>query len=61
MRFFCCYLGHRELRAADRRLLRWLEVKTRQRRKECDAVDATIDFRKLMRWREKTVSGSQSV
>ena len=60
MRFFCCYLGHRELRAADRRLLRWLEVKTRQRRKECDAVDATIDFRKLMRWREKTVSGAQS-
>jgi hypothetical protein len=57
MRFFYCYLGRRELRATDRRLLRWLELKTRQRRKECDAVDATIEFRKLMRWQEKTISG----
>jgi hypothetical protein len=57
VRFFRCYLGHRELRAADYRLLRWLEVKTRERRSECDAVDATIDFRKLMRWQEKTVTG----
>ena len=56
--FFRCYMGCRELRTMDRRLLRWLEIKTRQRRRECDAVDATIDFRKLMRWQEKTVGGS---
>jgi serine/threonine protein kinase len=54
MRFFRWYRGDRELRAADRKLLRWLEMKTRQRRKEIDAVDATIDFRKLMRWEKNT-------
>jgi serine/threonine protein kinase len=57
MRFFYCYLRDRELKASDRRLLRWLERKTRQRRREIDAVDATIDFRKLMRWEEKTAGG----
>ncbi len=57
MRFFHHYLGYRSLRLVDRRLLHWLEMKTRQRRKECDAVDATVDFRKLMRWEGKTASG----
>jgi len=52
MRFFRRYLGRDELRVADRRLLRWLEMKTRERRQECDHVDATLEFRKLMRWAE---------
>src|SRR5438094_8491510 len=56
MRFFHHYLGYRSLRLVDRRLLHWLEMKTRQRRKECDADDATVDFRKLMRWEGKTAS-----
>jgi serine/threonine protein kinase len=55
--FYRCYLGYGELRSVDRRLLRWLEKKTRQRRKECDAVDPNVDFRKLMRWEERTASG----
>jgi serine/threonine protein kinase len=57
MRFFRCYLGYGKLRSVDRRLLRWLEKKTRQRRKECDAVDPNVDFRKLMRWEEKAARG----
>jgi Lipopolysaccharide kinase (Kdo/WaaP) family len=34
----------------DRSLLQWLEGKTRQRRRECDSIDSTISFRRLMRW-----------
>jgi hypothetical protein len=34
----------------ERRLLSWLERKTRQRRRECDLMDANGSFRELMRW-----------
>ena len=50
MRFFHFYTGRRKCLSRDRRLLAWLEKRTRQRRKECDAVDASGSFRKLMRW-----------
>jgi Lipopolysaccharide kinase (Kdo/WaaP) family len=50
MRFFHSYIGRRECLGHDRRLVRWLERKTRQRRRECDAVDVSGSFRKLMRW-----------
>jgi hypothetical protein len=50
MRFFHAYLGHDKLWPGDRRLVRWLERETRQRRAECDAVDPSGSFRRLMRW-----------
>ena len=50
MRFFHSYVGRRKFLERDRRLVRWLERKTRQRRRECDAVDVSGSFRKLMRW-----------
>jgi hypothetical protein len=51
VRFFRFYRGRRD-RRADERLLKWLEMKTRKRRTECDGVDATGDFRTLMRWQD---------
>jgi Lipopolysaccharide kinase (Kdo/WaaP) family len=50
MRFYCAYLGRSKLTAVERNLTRWFEWKTRQRRIECDRVDASGDFRRLMRW-----------
>lgn len=50
MRFLQAYLGRSELAVADREFARWLEEKTRKRRKECDGVDPTVNFRRLMRW-----------
>lgn len=50
MRFLHAYLGERKLSAGGRRLARWLETKTRLRRKECDGADPSINFRQLMRW-----------
>jgi hypothetical protein len=50
MRFFHFYTGRRKCLSRDRKLLAWLEKRTRQRRRECDAVDASGSFRKLMRW-----------
>lgn len=54
MRFLHSYLGVTNLSDADRRFARWLEVHTRQRRKECDGADPNQDFRKLMRWVAET-------
>jgi hypothetical protein len=51
MRFFRGYTGGKRWRGAERKLLSWLEYKTRQRRQECDAVDPTGSFRKLMSWK----------
>lgn len=51
MRFLQGYLDRRKFSARDRGLARWLEVKTRRRRKECDGADPTVNFRALMRWR----------
>ena len=42
----------------NRRLLQWLERKTRQRRRECDSIDSTISFRRLMSWQEKSIHDS---
>jgi len=50
MRFLYAYLDVKRLSAADRRFARWLERRTRQRRKECDGADPTVSFRRLMRW-----------
>ncbi|MGH7930826.1 MAG: lipopolysaccharide kinase InaA family protein, partial [Candidatus Binatia bacterium] len=50
MRFFHAYVKLGELGPKERKLARWLEEKTRQRRKECDAVDTSRSFRMLMRW-----------
>lgn len=50
MRFFHAYVKHKKLQRRDRKLAQWLEQKTRQRRRECDAVDVSGSFRRLMRW-----------
>jgi hypothetical protein len=50
MRFLHAYLDARKLSVAERKLARWLELKTRQRRKECDGADPSMNFRRLMRW-----------
>jgi hypothetical protein len=50
MRFFRAYLGSQKLTTSERGLACWLERETRRRRKECDGVDPTGDFRRLMRW-----------
>jgi len=54
MRFLHAYLNVERLSAADRRFARWLEARTRQRRKECDGADPTVSFRRLMRWAPET-------
>lgn len=50
MRFLHAYLDQRKLSRVSRRLTHWLEAKTRLRRKECDGVDPSVNFRALMRW-----------
>ena len=50
MVFLHAYLNVNRLCAADRRFARWLEARTRQRRKQCDGADPTVSFRRLMRW-----------
>jgi hypothetical protein len=50
MRFLHAYLDAGEFSTAERKLARWLELKTRQRRKDCDGVDPSVNFRRLMRW-----------
>jgi hypothetical protein len=49
IRFFQEYSTIEPGAALNRRLLQWLEQKTRERRRQCDSVDATISFRQLMR------------
>jgi hypothetical protein len=50
MRFMRAYLDVERLSVADRALARWLEARTRKRRKECDGADPNLSFRRLMRW-----------
>lgn len=50
VRFLRYYLGSKRGEKKERRLLAWLERKTRERRKDCDSVDASQSFRQLMRW-----------
>jgi hypothetical protein len=49
IRFFQEYSAAERPADLNRPLLKWLEQKTRERRGECDSVDATISFRQLMR------------
>jgi hypothetical protein len=49
IRFFQEYSAADCAADLNRPLLKWLEQKTRERRRECDSVDATISFRRLMR------------
>ena len=49
IRFFQEYSARVPAAALNRPLLQWLEQKTRERRRQCDSVDATISFRQLMR------------
>jgi hypothetical protein len=54
VRFFHFYTGRKKFLPADIRLARWLEQRTRRRRKECDGVDVSGSFRALMHWRADT-------
>jgi hypothetical protein len=49
IRFFREYSAAGRVGDLNRPLLKWLEQKTRERRRVCDSVDATISFRRLMR------------
>jgi hypothetical protein len=48
MRFFKAYRRAQKVDASDRALAQWLERATRRRRAECDGVDGSGDFRRLM-------------
>jgi len=50
MRFLRFYLRKGPWGKSDRRLIRWLEEKTRKRRQECDRIAPQVSFRELMRW-----------
>lgn len=50
MRFLKSYLDKSSWGRGDRRLIHWLEKKTRKRRWECDCVEGQVSFRELMRW-----------
>ncbi len=50
LRFFMGYTGGEMHGARERNLLRWLEQRTRRRRREVDRVCITGSFRMLMRW-----------
>ena len=58
MRFFQAYLRSQKLTSSQRRFAHWLERKTRRRRKECDGVNPTGDFRRLMRWSRQMSASS---
>jgi hypothetical protein len=51
MRFLAAYLGTMSWSRRERDFTRWIEARTRQRRRECDGAEKT-SFRELMRWRE---------
>jgi len=50
MCFLHAYLKVERLSGAQRLFARWLEARTRERRKECDGADPSVSFRRLMRW-----------
>jgi hypothetical protein len=50
MRFLKAYLNIRKITPSERALAQWLERRTRRRREECDGIDGSGDFRRLMRW-----------
>lgn len=50
MRFFKAYFDVEKIGSSERAFARWLERRTRQRRRECDGVGGSGSFRRLMRW-----------
>ncbi len=60
LRFFLGYSGGRVRGQRERALLRWLEQRTRKRRRECDRIVTTGSFRMLMRWTPDITAGEQS-
>jgi hypothetical protein len=59
LRFFLGYTGRRIDGARERALLRWLEQRTRKRRRECDQAGTTGSFRMLMRWTPEVLAREQ--
>lgn len=59
MRFLQSYLGQRPWGKSERQLARWLEEKTRKRRRECDRIESQVSFRELMRWNGPFASNIQ--
>ena len=49
LRFFRAYVGSGYGSLSARKLLAWIEQRTRQRRLECDGVDPTMPLRRLLR------------
>ncbi|HWP56350.1 MAG TPA: lipopolysaccharide kinase InaA family protein [Candidatus Acidoferrales bacterium] len=56
VRFLKYYLAHRNWNAADRRLLSWLERRTRERRAWRDRQSGARSFRELMKWDGRRVT-----
>jgi len=50
MRFLRFYLARASWTRSDRRLVRWLEKKTRERLQEFGQDEPQASFRRLMRW-----------
>jgi serine/threonine protein kinase len=59
VRFFLAYRGRPSCQGRDKNLLRWLELRTRRRRRECDRPNGTLSFRMLMRWTPDVMGGEQ--
>ena len=59
VRFFLAYRGRPSCRGRDANLLRWLEARTRRRRRDCDRVDGSGSFRMLMRWTPGVIRAGQ--
>jgi hypothetical protein len=61
MRFFHGYVNLSRLGRKERRLLDWLERHTRRRRRECDGVNVSGSFRRLMQWKASVETGSEDL
>jgi hypothetical protein len=59
MRFLRTYLGAARWSRRERDFARWIEAKTRQRRRECDGAE-TASFRALMRWSGEPMARRES-
>ncbi len=61
LRFFLAYSGQRTCSRREKTLLRWLELKTRSRRRECDRISGSGSFRMLMRWTPEIIQADQMI
>jgi hypothetical protein len=50
MRFLHVYFEKKTWSKKDAVFMRWLERKTRRRRRECEGIAAAVSFREFMRW-----------